>query len=279
LKNQLGYKELHKIVKDTRREADGAMEVVVVGNQVGQEKLKDFFGGGADRAFSYLSEGEQAWTRKNADLVILTLEAGEPIEPWLKRIAGDCRVLGLEVLALIAQLELSEAALLAKQVEAEIAFGLSPGRVRFFSAEMPEPQKDELLRYMLERVRAKEVPLAARVPVFRPLVADDIVKGVANSNGVIGLVNLIPGADMPLLTANQMRMVLKMAAVYDIPLNLQRARELVVVLGGGFTFRALARQVVGLVPLAGWAVKGAVAYSGTRTVGALAKSYFESLSE
>jgi uncharacterized protein (DUF697 family) len=279
LKNKLGYKELHKIAKDARRDADRQLEVVVVGERADTESLNAFFGPGANRTFKYVHEEGLQWAGENVDLVILALGAKDPIGPRLKRAAAECRALGLEVLALSDQSELAEAALGAKKVEAEIAFDLSPGRVRFFSSTMDPEEKNRILRYMLERVKEKELPLAAGVPIFRPLVANAIIESVANTNGVIGLVNFFPGADMPVLTANQMRMVLKMAVAYDVPLTLQRARELLAVLGGGFTFRALARQAAGLVPVAGWAVKGAVAYSGTRTVGTLARLYFESLNE
>ena len=51
--------------------------------------------------------------------------------------------------------------------------------------------------------------------------------------------------------------------------------ELLGVVGAGFGFRAVARELLDLVPLAGWAVKGAVAYGGTKAVGEAAVRYFE----
>ena len=46
-------------------------------------------------------------------------------------------------------------------------------------------------------------------------------------------------------------------------------------MGAGFAFRAVARELLDVVPFAGWAVKGAVAYTGTRAVGEAAVRYFE----
>ena len=43
--------------------------------------------------------------------------------------------------------------------------------------------------------------------------------------------------------------------------------------------RTVARQLLGAVPVAGWAVKGAVAYGGTRGVGEAAQRYFAALAE
>jgi uncharacterized protein (DUF697 family) len=48
------------------------------------------------------------------------------------------------------------------------------------------------------------------------------------------------------------------------------------VIGSGVGFRAVARSLLGMVPVAGWAVKGSIAYAGTRALGEAAKRYFES---
>jgi uncharacterized protein (DUF697 family) len=45
--------------------------------------------------------------------------------------------------------------------------------------------------------------------------------------------------------------------------------------GAGFGFRAAAAELLDLVPVAGWAVKGAIAYAGTRALGEAAMRYFE----
>ena len=42
----------------------------------------------------------------------------------------------------------------------------------------------------------------------------------------------------------------------------------------GLGFRTVARQLVGLVPGLGWAVKGGVAYAATLAVGEAAEAYF-----
>jgi uncharacterized protein (DUF697 family) len=69
---------------------------------------------------------------------------------------------------------------------------------------------------------------------------------------------------------NQIRLVLRIAIAYGEELDQNRAVEIVGVVGAGYGFRMLAREVLDLVPVVGWAVKGAVAYSGTRAIGAAA---------
>ena len=43
------------------------------------------------------------------------------------------------------------------------------------------------------------------------------------------------------------------------------------VVGAAFGFRAVARELLDLVPVAGWAAKGAVAFAGTKAVGEAAR--------
>ena len=46
-------------------------------------------------------------------------------------------------------------------------------------------------------------------------------------------------------------------------------------IGSGLGFRALARKAIGVVPVVGWVVKGAIAYTATRALGEAAVRYFE----
>ncbi|MDP9454335.1 MAG: DUF697 domain-containing protein [Actinomycetota bacterium] len=118
------------------------------------------------------------------------------------------------------------------------------------------------------------VPLAKGYALFRRAACEEIVRKNARQNAVIGVLP-IPGADMPAITANQGRMVLNIAAAYGEELTMERARELVGVLAAGFGLRAVSRQVLKLVPVAGWAASGAIGYAGTVAMGRAAILYFE----
>jgi uncharacterized protein (DUF697 family) len=80
---------------------------------------------------------------------------------------------------------------------------------------------------------------------------------------------------MPAMTANQIRMVLKIAAAYGEELGLDRALEILSVVGTAFVFRALAREALDFVPGFGWALKGAFGFSATVALGEAAIAYFE----
>ena len=116
--------------------------------------------------------------------------------------------------------------------------------------------------------------LAARVPLLREPVSEAIVRHFARQNGVLGVAIFIPGADFPVLTLNQVRMVLRIAAAHGEELDRERAFEVLSVIAAGLGFRSVARHLVGLVPGFGWAVKGGVAFGATLAVGEVAVAYF-----
>jgi len=117
--------------------------------------------------------------------------------------------------------------------------------------------------------------LAVRLPAVRRAYCDHVVLANASQNAVIGAVVIIPGADMPAMTANQIRMILKIAAAYGEEIGLDRALEILSVVGTAFVFRTLARQALDFVPGFGWALKGAVGFTGTVALGEAAIAYFE----
>ncbi|HVW88187.1 MAG TPA: hypothetical protein VHC01_01865 [Gaiellaceae bacterium] len=117
--------------------------------------------------------------------------------------------------------------------------------------------------------------LAARLPVLRRPVCDALIASFSRKNGLVGAAVFVPGVDMPVLTLNQVRLVLRIAMAYGQEVAGERAVELAGVVGAGFGFRALARELLDFVPVAGWALKGAVAYSGTRAIGEAAVRYFD----
>src|SRR5919199_6036939 len=138
--------------------------------------------------------------------------------------------------------------------------------------------KDLLDDLTVSIVRAMDedflVALAKGYPPFRRAVCEEITRNNARQNAVIGALP-IPGADMPVMTANQARMVLNIAAAYGEELSMDRARELLGVLAAGFGLRALSRQAIKLVPVGGWAASAVIAYAGTVAMGRATMLYFE----
>jgi uncharacterized protein (DUF697 family) len=135
---------------------------------------------------------------------------------------------------------------------------------------------EEIADALAGRLGEDATGLAARLPVLRPAVCRHLIATFSRRNGMVAAAVFVPGVDLPVLTLNQIRLVLRIALVYGEELDRRRAAELLGVIGAGYGFRTAARELLDLVPVAGWAVKGAVAYAGTRALGEAAVRYFES---
>ena len=130
-----------------------------------------------------------------------------------------------------------------------------------------------------------ELALARTFPVFRHPVAAGMIHRVSRENALFALVtalpNIIPSlielpwvagefaTDTAFITMNQIRMALMMAAAHgQDPGYGQQKIELLSIAGGAFGWRAIARELVGKIPLGGGLIpKAAIAFAGTWIVG------------
>lgn len=126
---------------------------------------------------------------------------------------------------------------------------------------------------------------ARRLPVLRPAYADWLINATSRANAMYafstGVAEVVPAlniplnvADMLVLTKNQLAMVYKLALAAGRPESPAAViRELMGVIGAGFMWRQISRELVGLIPVVGLVPKVAVAYGGTYAVGEAAQSY------
>jgi uncharacterized protein (DUF697 family) len=127
---------------------------------------------------------------------------------------------------------------------------------------------EAIARAIAARLGEDGAPLAARLPVLRGPVRDVLIASFARRCGVLAAAVFVPGADLPVLALHQVRMVLRLEQAYGLDADpRERAPEVLATIAAGLGLRAVARQLLAVVPVAGWAVKGAVAYAGTRALG------------
>jgi uncharacterized protein (DUF697 family) len=167
-----------------------------------------------------------------------------------------------------------------------------PGITDFRPADtMRVERPDELVQRALAHRRDLHVSLARRLPGFRNLAAERVIQDVSRINAEFAalstvstvipfLAPLFPamaGADILVLTKNQVLMMFRLAAIYGEDLELKaRVREALPIIGGAFGWRTLARTAAGVLPGAlGLPVKAGIAYSGTYAVGRAAQLVFD----
>lgn len=150
---------------------------------------------------------------------------------------------------------------------------------------------EDLKQRVLEHRPDLRVSLARRFPGFRDRVSELVIQDVSRVNAefaaVAGISGAIPwlsplfpavaGADVLMLTKNQVFLILRLAAIYGYDLGLRaRAKEIAGVVGSAFGWRTLARELAGVLPGAmGLPIRAAVAYTGTYAVGRAAQMVFD----
>jgi uncharacterized protein (DUF697 family) len=120
---------------------------------------------------------------------------------------------------------------------------------------------------------------------FRRLVVERIIHMVSRENALFAIASALPNvvpslieipwalgefaSDTAFLTVNQVRMAFQIAAACGREVGLAKQKGAVLTIAGGaFGWRALARELVGKVPLGGGLIpKGAIAYAGTYLAG------------
>jgi uncharacterized protein (DUF697 family) len=100
---------------------------------------------------------------------------------------------------------------------------------------------------------------------------------VADNVPLLGIVlgAVASAGDMVAITGLQIVLMMQIGAVYGKDPDMQRIWELLPIVGGGFGWRMLAREISGFIPVAGVAIKGAIAYAGTIVVGEGTAFYYQ----
>ena len=145
-----------------------------------------------------------------------------------------------------------------------------------------EALRGRVFPHIIDRCKGVEVAVGRRLPALREAVATKLTRDAASSalkiaaaSAVVDklpLLGMVLGAvvtagDMVAITGIQVVLAMQVGAAYGKDPDMQRVWELLPVVGGGLGWRALYRELAGFVPVAGIAIKGAIAYAGTIVVG------------
>jgi uncharacterized protein (DUF697 family) len=153
-----------------------------------------------------------------------------------------------------------------------------------------EALRARVLPHMVDCAKGVEIAVGRCLPAMRESVAAKLTRDAANNALKVALasavvdhipvVGLLVGVfasagDMMAITGIQMMLMLHIEATYGRDPDVQRMWQLLPVIGGGFGWRSLARELSGFIPVAGIAIKGAIAYAGTIVVGEGVTFYYE----
>jgi uncharacterized protein (DUF697 family) len=256
---------LYGVVKEMKTTAEDLPPIVVAGAPGPADELVSALGAGGDSSALRDLSGREVtkYDLQGASLLLYVVEGEKPTaddEEVLKRadrsdVDAVCILVG------------------ASSQPVDIAY-VPATRVVIAPPGKPIPL-ERVAELVADLADESAYGLAARLPVLREAVVEAIVRRFSRQNGILGAAIFVPGADFPVLTLNQLRMVFRIAAAHGEQIDRERIPEILAVVGAGLGFRTIAREALGLVPGLGWAVKGGVAYVGTKALGKAATAYFE----
>lgn len=147
-------------------------------------------------------------------------------------------------------------------------------------ASLPEQEQvhvieKRLAQWLLSVLPEKKLTLCNAFPFVRGVAARSEVSSCAVQNSAIGLVHLIPGADLPLMTVNQVKMLLRIASMYGHELDFLQAVQVVGVGALAFLSRSGARNALRVLPAFGQLIRASVALGSTCAIGWALIAYYE----
>jgi len=138
---------------------------------------------------------------------------------------------------------------------------------------------EELIPAMIEASPEAALVIGRELPAYRRSASQRIIRNATLISLAAGL-EPSPLVDIPILLGNQIRLVLRLAALYGEPVDsantTRHLRELIAVMAGGLGLRYLAEQAAKLVPFGGDFISGAIAGAGTWAMGQVVLEYYES---
>jgi uncharacterized protein (DUF697 family) len=215
---------------------------------------------------------EQTVDTTDARAVIVVARPGDRAELRLERVAA----LHLPVLVLIVDPDVT--------APSGPAQAPGPSGVEEYVVDRLalESLRGRFLPHLVDCCRGIEVAVGRRLPALRETVCAKLTRDaavnalkVAGASAVVDHVPLLgvvlgafaSGADMIAITGIQMTLMLNIGAAYGRDPDLSAMWEMLPIVGGGFGWRALARELAGFIPVGGVLIKAAIAYAGTVVVG------------
>jgi len=211
----------------------------------------------------------------DTDLIVLMLDATRSDFSTEARLFSEWQSAGRRVVVFYNKMD-------AAQDANVISATMTPwvgARVAMGSALDPESLANSFILRVLDALKEQRLSLARHFPLFRLAVARELIGDTSFASASYalgtGFAEIVPVLDIPfnvadmiVLTKNQALMVYKLGLALGLPTRWQaHAAELGGVVGAGFVWRQIARQLVGLIPVWGIVPKVAVAYAGTYAIG------------
>ena len=215
----------------------------------------------------------QASAAKDASVVLFLLDGTRQVTQVDRDLFDRLRTLKRPVLVAMNKCDAVSGDV--EQLAATMAARLGTDMAIPISARFSTNIASDLIPALIEASPDAALSLGHALPAYRRTAAERVIRNAALLSLAAGL-EPIPLVDIPILLGNQIRMLLRLAAIYGEPVGSQHVVELLMTIAGGLLMRYAASEVAKAIPFGGDFVSGAIAGAGTWAIGMVALEYFES---
>lgn len=203
------------------------------------------------------------------NLALYVVDGGAGLRPQELRWISRLRRQGTALLPVLSKADcLPNAAGAADELRRPLALRPLP------VSSLAQPDGLEaLVQRMLDVQPRLAIPLAREAPLARAIVVQRVLRQSTLVAAMLGA-EPIPLLDLPLQVANQLRMALRLGAVYGQPGMDYRSRELLATLGASMGGRYLMQQALRLIPVLGWGASALIGAAETWLLGRALASYY-----
>lgn len=215
---------------------------------------------------------------EQASVLVFLIDASKGLQEEDKTLYQEIKRLDKPTIVAINKID-SLKGVNSDNLATEIAVLLDLPGVIPISAKNGTNVAEELIPLIIDASPDAAIAIGRELPAYRREAAQRVIRNSTLINLAAGL-EPIPFIDIPILLGTQIRLVLRIAALYGEPLDdaeaRKRARELIATVASGLSLRLLAEQAAKAVPFGGNFVAGAIAGAATWSIGHVALEYYES---
>jgi small GTP-binding protein len=213
-----------------------------------------------------------------ASVIVFLIDASKGLQAEDRELFNHVKHLNKPTIIAVNKIDALKADEGGDHLATEVAIALDTPGVIPISAKTGQNVADELIPVIIEASPEAALAVGRELPAYRREAAQRIIRNATLVSLAAGL-EPVPFIDIPILLGTQLRLVVRLGALYGEPMNNEEARnrirEVVVTILSGLSLRLLAEQAAKAVPFGGDVVAGAIAAAATWSIGQVALEYYE----
>lgn len=216
---------------------------------------------------------------EQASVIVFLIDATRGMQTLDRDLYESMKKLNKPIIVAVNKIDTLKGGESGDQFATEVAVMLGVAGVIPISGKTGKNIAEELIPTMINASPEAALVIGHELPAYRRSAAQRIIRNATLVSVAAGI-EPIPLIDIPILLGAQIRLVLRLAALYGEPLDstnaMLHARTLITTMAGGLGFRYLAEQAAKVVPFGGDFVAGAIAGAATWSMGQVALEYYDS---